>query len=296
MGIISAVLELIVLSVPSGIYLAMHARRGHMRQARGLLGLCRPISRGWALAVGVLVITTAAGYAASRGIAAIDPALLHPGAATPGPVTSHAGHTGRGSDGLSVTIAAPAGVDGYAAIVVTTLAEEMLFRGFLAGLLIRALGFARGNAVQAVLFLAPHALLLVVNVAFWPLLPAQLLAGWLLGWLRHRSGSIAPGWIAHAANILAPTLLAPLTTLLEGRAHAPPRDSPPRDAWPPGAERSIPRLQIDDSGARLVFAGIDEGNAARVGGRIKLPGSDQASAAGGGALLGPATLSVQSCR
>jgi len=38
-----------------------------------------------------------------------------------------------------------------------------------------------------------------------------------------------------------------------------------------------------------VFAGIDEGNAARVGGRIKLPGPGQASAAGGGALLGPAT-------
>lgn len=87
--------------------------------------------------------------------------------------------------------------------------EEMLFRGFLAGLLIRRLGFAGGNAVQAILFLAPHALLLVVSVAFWPLLPAQLIAGWLPGWLRHRSGSIAPGWIADAAaNILAPTLLA----------------------------------------------------------------------------------------
>lgn len=58
MGIISAVLELIVLGVPSGIYLAMHGPRGHMRQARGMLGLCQPISSGWALAVGVLVITT----------------------------------------------------------------------------------------------------------------------------------------------------------------------------------------------------------------------------------------------
>jgi len=145
------------------------------------------------------VVSTGLGYAASRGVALLHPALLQHGAADPG----------GGTAGLSLTTATPVGAGGYGTIVLTTLAEEMLFRGFLAGLLIRRLGFAGGNAVQAILFLAPHALLLVVSVAFWPLLPAQLIAGWLLGWLRHRSGSIAPGWIAHAAaNILAPTLLS----------------------------------------------------------------------------------------
>jgi len=178
-GTISAILELIVLSVPSGIYLAVRARRGHRREARALVGLAWPTSSGWVLAVGVFVIATALGYAASRGIAAIHPALLHPGATNP-----RAAHTGGGTAGLSVTTATPAGAGGYGAIIGSTLAEEMLFRGFLAGLLIARLGFARGNTVQAILFLAPHALLLIVSVAFWPLLPAQLVAGWLLGWLR----------------------------------------------------------------------------------------------------------------
>lgn len=203
-GIISAVLEFIVLSLPSGIYLAVQARPGRGSEARTLVALCWPAANGWILAVGVFVTATGLGYAASRGIAAIHPALLHPGAANPRAV-----HAGGGTTGLSVATATPTGVGGYGAIVLSTLAEEMLFRGFLAGLLIARLGFAWGNAVQAILFLAPHALLLIVSVAFWPLLPAQLIAGWLLGWLRYRSGSIAPGWVAHAAaNILAPTLLA----------------------------------------------------------------------------------------
>jgi len=172
------------------------------------VGLCWPTATGWILAVGVFVVATGLGYAASRGIAVIHPAPPHAGDSNPGVSDPRGGHTGGGA-GLSVATGSPAGAGGYAAIVLTTLAEEMLFRGFLAGLLIRRLGFARGNTVQAVLFLAPHALLLVIGVAFWPLLPAQLIAGWLLGWLRYRSGSIGPGWVAHAAaNILAPTLLA----------------------------------------------------------------------------------------
>jgi len=203
-GIISAILELIVLSVPSGIYLAVRARAGRGRDARAVMGLRWPAPSGWVLAAAVFVIATGLGYAASRGIATMHPTLLHPGATNP-----RAGHAGGGTAGLSVTTAAPDGVGGYGAIVASTLAEEMLFRGFLAGLLIARLGFARGNTVQAILFLAPHALLLIISDAFWPLLPAQLIAGWLLGWLRYRSGSIAPGWVAHAAaNILAPTLLA----------------------------------------------------------------------------------------
>ncbi len=166
--IISAILEFIVLSLPSGVYLAVRARHGHSRESRGLVGLCWPTASGWILAVGVFVIATGLGYAASRGIAVIHPAPPHAGDSNPGVSDPRGGHTGGGA-GLSVATGSPAGAGGYAAIVLTTLAEEMLFRGFLAGLLIRRLGFARGNTVQAVLFLAPHALLLVIGVAFWPL-------------------------------------------------------------------------------------------------------------------------------
>ncbi|MFN8472772.1 MAG: CPBP family intramembrane glutamic endopeptidase [Anaerolineae bacterium] len=86
---------------------------------------------------------------------------------------------------------------GYEAIYVA-LGEEAFFRGFLGGLLMRRLGFALGNLLQAAIFLLPHLLLLTVSTALWPLLAAQFLAGWLQGWLLYRSGSILPGWIAHS--------------------------------------------------------------------------------------------------
>jgi membrane protease YdiL (CAAX protease family) len=85
----------------------------------------------------------------------------------------------------------------YEALYVA-LGEEAFFRGFLGGLLMRKLGFAAGNLVQAAIFLLPHLLILSVSVALWPLLVAQFLAGWLQGWLFYQSGSILPGWITHS--------------------------------------------------------------------------------------------------
>jgi membrane protease YdiL (CAAX protease family) len=107
-----------------------------------------------------------------------------------------------------VAIADPTSPTGWAASAAQTLGEEVLFRGLIAGVLVRRWGFARGNAVQALVFLLPHLLLLAVDARLWPLVVAQLVAGWLLGWLRHRSGSVLPGWLAHtAANLLAPVLV-----------------------------------------------------------------------------------------
>lgn len=77
------------------------------------------------------------------------------------------------------------------------LGEEVFFRGLLGGWLAARLGFQAGNAVQAVLFLLPHLTLLLVSVRLWPLLVVQFAGGWLLGWLRIRSGSVLPGWLAH---------------------------------------------------------------------------------------------------
>jgi len=64
--------------------------------------------------------------------------------------------------------------------------------------LFRRLGFARGNTVQALVFLLPHLLLLLVSRSLWPVIVVQLIAGWLLGLLRYRSNSILPGWLAHS--------------------------------------------------------------------------------------------------
>jgi membrane protease YdiL (CAAX protease family) len=81
--------------------------------------------------------------------------------------------------------------------VYVALGEEILFRGFLGGILFRKLGFVHGNLIQSAVFLLPHLLLLTVSGQLWPLLIAQFLGGWLFGWLLYQSKSILPSWLAH---------------------------------------------------------------------------------------------------
>jgi membrane protease YdiL (CAAX protease family) len=84
--------------------------------------------------------------------------------------------------------------------IYVALGEEIFFRGFLGGWLIRRLGFAIGNTVQTLVFILPHLLLLIVSQSLWPIIIVQLIAGWLLGWLRYRSNGILPGWLAHSLS------------------------------------------------------------------------------------------------
>jgi membrane protease YdiL (CAAX protease family) len=65
------------------------------------------------------------------------------------------------------------------AFIQTGLAEELLFRGFMAKRLIALLGFQRGNALQALLFVAPHLLLFVGRRARRSRRP-----GWRSSWSR----------------------------------------------------------------------------------------------------------------
>jgi CAAX protease family protein len=75
------------------------------------------------------------------------------------------------------------------------LGEEVFFRGMLGGWLVRRFGFTKGNTMQALVFLLPHLLLLLVSSSFWVVVVMQFLAGWAVGWLRNRSDSIFPGWL-----------------------------------------------------------------------------------------------------
>lgn len=84
-------------------------------------------------------------------------------------------------------------------VIKTGLAEEVLFRGLIAGALSRRLSPARANLAQALLFLLPHGLLLLVMPELWLMLPVVFVIGLLLGWLRIRSGSILAPWMLHAA-------------------------------------------------------------------------------------------------
>lgn len=172
--LVGNIIELLLLSTPSFLYRARLRRRGHSpSDASAAVGLRIGPASDYALAAIVLAVTAGLGYASLRLI----------------PVAQL---TARG-----VTVGAAHSLTGYLGIVLLALAEEMLFRGLIAGVLIRRLGFWRGNTLQALIFLAPHALLL-------PILPVQLLAGWLLGWLRNRSHSIGAAWLAHTgANLIA---------------------------------------------------------------------------------------------
>ena len=94
------------------------------------------------------------------------------------------------------------------AIVQTSLAEEIFFRGFLGKRVIARWGFALGNAAQSVVFGILHVALFAsvadpIRLALIGVLTGA--SGWVAGWLNERGagGSILPGWALHAsANLL----------------------------------------------------------------------------------------------
>lgn len=83
--------------------------------------------------------------------------------------------------------------------VQTGFAEEFLFRGLIAGSLGRRLSLPWANLIQAVIFLAPHALLLLILPSVWKVLPLVFAGALFAGWLRIRSGSVLGPWMLHAA-------------------------------------------------------------------------------------------------
>jgi membrane protease YdiL (CAAX protease family) len=177
--------QLVVFSIPVLIYARIGRRRGRswqqIREEIGWQG-CSPQfllqSLGIAIVVGVL------GWLALHSI--------------PSEVLRH------GNINTSHYAGWPATFSTFVIILVreaiyTTLGEEIFFRGFIGGWLTRRLGFVVGNAMQTLVFLLPHLLLLTLSWKIWPLLLVQAIAGWAFGWLRVRSRSIFPGWLAHSA-------------------------------------------------------------------------------------------------
>jgi membrane protease YdiL (CAAX protease family) len=177
-------LQLIVLSIPSLIYVAVHRRRGEKwNEVFGKIGWqgSRPIYFLWSL--GVMIIAGGLGWLAFQAVPSEvlqDPNIN---------ISDYAGWTLSVASFLLVWLREA---------IYVAFGEEIFFRGFLGGWLVRRLGFAIGNTVQALIFLLPHLLLLLVSLNFWPIIAVQMVAGWLLGWLRYRSDSILPGWLAHS--------------------------------------------------------------------------------------------------
>jgi membrane protease YdiL (CAAX protease family) len=187
-------LQLIVFSIPSLVY-AVVRRRGGDKWGEVLWKIGwqggPPVYFLWAL--GVVIVVGGLGWLAFQAVP--SEVLQDPNVN----ISEYAGWTVGVTSFLLVWLREA---------IYVALGEEILFRGFLGGWLIRRLGFAIGNTLQAFVFLVPHLLLLLVSLTLWPVIIVQLVAGWLLGWLRYRSNSILPGWLAHsltnALGALAP--------------------------------------------------------------------------------------------
>lgn len=82
-------------------------------------------------------------------------------------------------------------------MVKTGFAEEFLFRGLIAGSLSRRLPFVWANLAQAVIFLAPHLLLLFIMPEVGGLLVLVFAGALITGWLRIASQSIVGPWLIH---------------------------------------------------------------------------------------------------
>lgn len=177
-------LQLVLLSIPALVYVAIHRWRGEKwGETFKNIGwkTCRPIYLLWSL--GVVILTGGLAWLAFRFI---------PSDVLQSPNISISGYAGWTPSVTSFLLA------WLREAIYIALGEEIFFRGLLGGWLVRRFGFAVGNTVQALIFLLPHLLLLLVSLSLWPIILVQLLAGWLLGWLRYHSDSILPGWLAHS--------------------------------------------------------------------------------------------------
>jgi len=100
---------------------------------------------------------------------------------------------GLGFGGPSVLMALLYGV------VKTGFAEEFLFRGMITGSLSRRLSIFWANILQALIFLAPHLLIITIMPEKWYLLIFIFAGSLFVGWVRIRSGSIVGPWLIHAS-------------------------------------------------------------------------------------------------
>ena len=109
---------------------------------------------------------------------------------------------GFGIESLSILI--------VIALIKTSFAEEILFRGFIAKRLISVIGYQKGNLLQAAIFGVIHTALFasITSNAFFLIVIfiVPSVGAYVSVHLNEKigNGSIIPGWISHGlANILA---------------------------------------------------------------------------------------------
>jgi CAAX protease family protein len=194
-AIVSTILQVVVFTlIPFFVYVVTHRRVGGFF---AYLGLRRPERRTliWATLLSTLFIWLTVGLFLLLG--------LRETLIAPNTVAGKLRAQGLSAETLSVLLLTAFGT--------TALAEEILFRGFLAKRLISWLGFGWGNLLQALLFGLLH-----LSIYAFPGAPAFSLfhgvgivlatglGGWMFGALNERlgNGSIVPSWWAHGLGNL----------------------------------------------------------------------------------------------
>ncbi len=197
-ALLGALVNLVLLvGIPFLPYYIFHK----WRRQRGLAEIVR--RAGLQLCEGRFVVYSMLFAAVSVAVIILWPPSLEP---ITREGSSWKNFVGLGLCGQSILMALIYGV------VKTGFAEEFLFRGMIAGSLSRRLSIRWANIVQALIFLAPHLLILVVMPEMWPLLVIIFAGSLFVGWVRIKSGSIVGPWIIHASVNIAMGLSVAIRT------------------------------------------------------------------------------------
>jgi len=183
-SLVSALLNVVVLAgLPFLVYAAFHKWKHHRSLAE--------IVERTGLKLGE---TRYLGYCAAAGVLVAAAILIRPPSlvASTGKGSAFAEFAGIGLGSTSVVAAL------LYSVVRTGFAEEFLFRGLIAGSLARRLPSVWANVLQALIFLAPHVLVLAVAPELWMILPVVFAGALFAGWVRIESGSIVGPWLLHA--------------------------------------------------------------------------------------------------
>lgn len=187
--IFSAVAQVLVfVLIPFIIYVF---RKDRSHGFAHYIGMTRPGWKAMGLAAAASILFVAAGVLMAMRDAEML-ALLH----APKTVTGHLRALGLNEHSIVILL--------IIALLKTSLAEEILFRGFIGKQLIRRIGFRMGNLLQSLIFGFVHLVL------FWAVLHAgpgpctfifvfSTFAGWCVGYIKEKyaNGSMVPGWLAH---------------------------------------------------------------------------------------------------
>ena len=192
MELLSTILQVAVCTlIPFVVFLF---RRDKGVSFRSYIGLTRPTGKSMRYVIVSSLLFVLAGI----GLTIIDPDVRQ-AVLSPVSVTGKLRLMGLSSSTVLTLL--------LIALVKTSLAEEIFFRGFVAKRLVAAIGFTWGNLAQAAVFGLVHFFLFkaLTNATIFPLVVMFLLsgfAGWTIGYIKEKyaNGSIIPGWCAHAVG------------------------------------------------------------------------------------------------